>query len=211
VWSAALEGRHPLRPAGVGSERPDALGWLDPFVVVSLVALGACVTSGFLSRDRNTARRCIRCGRPFCQLCKSSREAREYCSQCLHLFVLGDGLAPGIKTRKLYEVDRQERRTSRLRTMASMLCPGTGHVLRGRTFLGLVLVAAWIAALLAIRPALADLPARAVGATIGPELFRGPDVVPVAFSADPLGMTAVAALPLVWLAGNTWRWRRREV
>jgi tetratricopeptide (TPR) repeat protein len=211
VWDAALEGRHPLRastslgaPAGAGR-------WIDPFSVICGIALAGCAVSGVLSRDRNTARRCIRCGRPFCQHCKSGREAREYCSQCLHLFVLGDGLAPGIKTRKLYEVERQERRTDRLRKLASLVCPGAGQILRGRTAVGLVLATAWIAALIAMRPALLGFPARLIGTDLRPELLVDSAVVPLAFSADPLGMIAVAALPLLWLAGNAWRWRRREV
>ena len=76
---------------------------------------------------RRRRARCIRCGRPFCSLCKSRPgEGHEYCSQCLHLFVLGDGLAAETKTRKLYEVERHEPLDAPARRLASSLLPGAG-------------------------------------------------------------------------------------
>ena len=45
-------------------------------------------------RKRSSARRCIRCGDPFCGVCKRSTEGHEYCTPCLHLYVLGESLAP---------------------------------------------------------------------------------------------------------------------
>src|SRR5262249_42668361 len=124
---------------------------LNPLTGASLAALLACLVLAF-STQRDPARRCIRCGRPFCPACKSQREAHEYCSQCVHLFVLGDGLAPQTKMRKMYEVERHDRRTRRMRRLVSLVLPGSAQLLRGRTGAGVLLLVIWMAALIAWQP-----------------------------------------------------------
>ena len=77
-------------------------------LVAALALLASAIALGSVGA-RRPASRCSRCGRPFCPRCKSGRESHDYCSQCLHLFVLGDGLAPETKTRKLYEIEQRGR------------------------------------------------------------------------------------------------------
>jgi hypothetical protein len=81
---------------------------------------------------RGAARAALpRCGQPFCPYCKSGRTDHEYCSQCVHLFVLGDGLAPETKSMKLYEVERHETRAGAAPARRPV-APGASHVLSGR-------------------------------------------------------------------------------
>ncbi|NIM63843.1 MAG: hypothetical protein GTO30_20005, partial [Acidobacteria bacterium] len=86
------------------SAKSVAAGLANPVGIGSLGALLACFALWFMLRGGAPARRCIRCGNPFCGQCKHTTEGHEYCTQCLHLFVLGDGLAPETKIKKMYEV-----------------------------------------------------------------------------------------------------------
>ena len=70
----------------------------------------------------------------------------DHCSKCMHLFILRDGLAPSIKSRKTEEVARHRRRTWVAARLMSLALPGSGHILGGRTLLGALLLVAWSAA-----------------------------------------------------------------
>jgi len=216
VWSAALEGGpvdHRLGEAEAAPERAFAslpAQFLNPITFVALAALvtGAVLTGA--GKPHPPARRCIRCGRPFCHRCKSGREGHEYCTQCMHLFVLGDGLAPETKNRKLFEVERHERRTRLGRKIAGVLVPGAAQVLRGRVGRGLLLATIWFAALVASRPALFAPVERALGLDLRLDLLRAGDV-PVGFAIDPLSLVGLAVAAVVWLTANASILRRREV
>ena len=213
LWDAALDGRQPhdsAALAGVARHAGIASQFLNPISIVSLIALACCIGVALFSRPDDAARRCIRCGRPFCQFCKSSREAHEYCSQCLHLFVLGDGLAAETKTRKMYEVERHERLMRRTKRWISTVLPGAAQQLRGRPLWGTLLMLAWIAALLAWQPVIVTPLEKSLGLDLQLGLLRA-EGVPASFNVNPVAVAAVVALPFVWLLGNLWRWRGREI
>jgi tetratricopeptide (TPR) repeat protein len=212
VWRAALEGR-PLRAtlesettAGYWPALPQQ--FLNAISVLALLSLVACGVTVIAFGPR-PARRCIRCGRPFCHRCRSDREGQEYCSQCLHLFVIGDGLAPETKTRKLYEVERYERSIRRGRKIFSLILPGASHLLRGTAGRGCFLIFLWVLALIAWKPGLLSPLERFAGLEFHLSVLRsGP--VPAAYSMEPSALLALIAAVVVWLAGNAWIWRRRE-
>jgi tetratricopeptide (TPR) repeat protein len=213
VWEAALTERRlrrseAARDDGAASAQLAGGGVLVPTVLVPLAVLVGCLVLAGAAR-RTPARACIRCGRPFCQYCKSGREAREYCSQCVHLFVLGDGLAPANKNRKLYEVARHEKHTRRVGSLASTFLPGANHLLRGRAYVGIVLVFLWLVGLVAWRPGLVVACAALVGLDLPAESLDVPSV-PAAFAVHPIQLLALPVLPAVWIAGNAWRFKRRE-
>ncbi len=113
IWNAAFSGGG-LHETGRATAGPGPAALMvsqvvNPVSIAALLTIFAAVVLGRLFSERSPARRCIRCGRPFCHRCKTGREGHEYCSQCLHLFVLGDGLAPETKTKKMFEVERYER------------------------------------------------------------------------------------------------------
>ena len=155
------------------------------------------------------ARRCIKCGQAFCPRCNRQLEAKEYCSQCLHLFVLGDGLAPGTKSRKLYEVERHTRLLGRVRLLASLVLPGTAQLVRGKPLRGLLILALWFAALVAWQPGLLVGLERILGAEAPLWLLESRNV-PTAFDGRAFGLLALLCLPFIWLAGNIWPSRRHE-
>ena len=209
LWDAALQGRTSSAPGHQGGSTPSLAGaFVGGRTAVALLALAAAVALLLLGRDLTPARRCIRCGRPHCQHCATSREGREYCSQCLHLFVLGDGLAPGIKSRKLWEIESWERRRRRVRSAGALLLPGWAQLHGGRPARGMALIAAWIAAWIAWQPRALTPFAVWLGDAPPIALLETP-AVPALFGVHALALAALA-LPVLWLAGNLWRWTRRR-
>lgn len=215
VWKAALEGERLedwLRTgdaaggSGISAVARHLLNPLSVASLLSIVAGGALVLG---TRRRAPARRCVRCGRPFCSWCKTSREAHDYCSQCVHLYVLQDGLAPQTKTRKLYEVEAHERRSRRLRQLVSLPVPGAGFVLRGAPLAGLALVFLWCFALLSVWPRILWPLERLLGLDLRLDLLRS-GTVPAIADLEPAILVAVPLLALVWTLGNSWLRRPRE-
>ena len=206
VWRSAMEGK-PLRGIAPVSEGAGALGvhvrslW-NSWSVAALLALVACGLSLSGTRRFAPARDCIRCGRPFCPLCKTEREkGKEYCAQCLHLFVLRDGLAAETKTRKLYEVDRHVRLTRWARRAVTLIFPGGGEILAGKPFRGCAWLFPWLVALVCLMPDLVAPLAAVSGFDVHLGLLR-PTVTPAWAALDAaavlLGSTRAAR-------GRRWR------
>jgi tetratricopeptide (TPR) repeat protein len=209
LWEAALAGgaTQTFYRSSVHSSALDPL--LNPVSLLSLATLFGCLAAVAISARRTPARRCIRCGKPFCRRCKSDRDTHEYCSQCLHLFVLGDGLSPDTKTRKLYEVDRYERTARRARRFASLVLPGAAQLLRGRAVRGVLLIVGWLAALVAWKPDLLAGLERALHVELALEELRRGGVT-AGFGIHPLAVFGLTAVLAIWVTANAWLWRRRE-
>jgi len=110
----------------------------------------------------------------------------DHCSQCVHLYILRDGLAPNVKSKKMEEVVRYRRRVWIGERLLSLLLPGSGHVLGGRTWLGALLLTCWCGAWLGILLG---------GQLLVPsEAITTTDLGPIV----ALGTVALA----VWLTGN---------
>lgn len=132
------------------------------------------------------ARRCRRCGRPFCRRCRVGTKDSDHCSQCVHLYILRDGLAPNIKSRKMEEVVRYRRRVWIGERLLSLPLPGSGHILGGRPWIGSILLSSWCAVWVGV-------------------VLRGDLLVPSeAITGGEVGpAVALGALALcVWLVGN---------
>ncbi len=150
LWVTALG-----RPVGVGDRSSlSAAGFAsslwNPLSVLSLAALGICLLWAGVPAFRTTARCCIRCRQAFCRRCNKVRESEEYCSQCYHLFVLKDGLAPEVRSDKLRKLERLELRHSRILRMLSWICPGSSGLTGGKPVLGTALIVLWSTAVVAL-------------------------------------------------------------
>lgn len=213
VWKASIEGRKLSDWFRGGDADSSASGWwralLNGFSGMGALTLLACGLLPLAFHAHPPARRCVRCGRPFCHECKTRREGADYCTQCVHLFVLGDGLAPQTKSRKLYEVESFERRNRVADRIGSALLPGAGHVIRGRAATGMALVFLWCVAWIAAVPGILRPVERALGSSLRPDLLvSGP--VPARFAVDPALAAAVLLAAVVWLGANLLRRRARE-
>ena len=127
----------------------------------------------------------------------------------MHLYVLRDGLAPETKSKKLYEVERYEGRTRWFRLLSAALLPGAPQMLRGRTWIGILLLTLWFAALIGMAPELVSF-GQSGGLSLAGDLLY-PGQVPTRFDQDPLRFAAMLALPVIWLVGNFRLWWAKEV
>ena len=147
----------------------------------------ALILPGLLIAPRAvTTRRCRRCGRAYCRRCQVATKHPDHCSQCMHLFILRDGLAPNIKSRKMEEVVRHRRMVWIGERVLSLVVPGGGHVMGGRTIFGALILVVWCAAWLGLL--LRDqllVPSGAIG---------GPGALSLAVPGIAAG--------LAWLLGN---------
>jgi len=213
IWRATVEGRHLREWLDAGPEKRhwfSTLGGLaNTNSLLALAGLMACGTVLVVFHGRPPAQQCSRCGRPFCPDCKSGREGHEYCSQCVHLFVLGDGLAPETKSMKLYEVERHEARGRRGRRLASAILPGTSLLLTGRAWMGFGLLTLWLLAWIGGFPqGLAPLE-RSLGLSVHLAGLR-PGSIPDAYGLDAVFLLALPLGAIAWVAGNVGFRRRRE-
>lgn len=195
---------------------PQESGWrsfaraaVNPLGVACLIAALGGIATVASSRSLRPARACVRCGRPFCPYCKAGRDHAEYCSQCVHLFVLGDGLAPETKTRKIYEVERYDRVSKLTRRIASIVVPGAGHILRGKVFTGIFLALVWLVGLVSWQPGWLSPVERLFGLDLRLGLLSA-DAVPYGYSLEALALLAVPFALAAWLAGNAGLRRPRE-
>jgi tetratricopeptide (TPR) repeat protein len=149
--------------------------------------LGTLLLPGLGLAPRTPARRCRRCGRSYCRRCQVASKHPDHCSQCLHLFILRDGVAPNVKNRKMEEVARYRRRLWISERLLSLLLPGSGHVLGGRAFLGVFLLASWSVAW--------------IGMALRGRLLVPPQWIAPSHGAGSLMLAALLAL-VAWLLGN---------
>ena len=212
VWGKVIDGERSLDAVGPSSVsqrlRGFAHGALSPTALFAFLTAGAALVSVWAGGK--PARRCQPCGRPYCGRCKSSKDAPEYCSHCVHLFVFGDGLSPETRSRKLYEIERFDRRTRAISRLASAAIPGCGEIWSGKTTRGVVLCGLWTSALLATIPAVAGPLESLLGLDLHLDVLRIGTVPPIAH-LEPVTLLSVPLLLVAWALSNLPTWiRRRE-
>lgn len=212
IWRASVEGRHLREWLDAGPDRSGVskLGQavLNPLSLVALASLLACGAIAAVLRGQPPARACLRCGRPFCAACRTGRDGHEYCSQCVHLFVLGDGLSPETKRKKLYEVERHETRARRARRVLSLVLPGASQLLSGRVLAGAALLAVWATAWVVGLPEILGPLQRVLDAAI-PLAGLRPGPVPAVHVLEAATVLAAPVAVVTWLAANLGALRTR--
>ncbi|HYO77054.1 MAG TPA: hypothetical protein VE010_11375, partial [Thermoanaerobaculia bacterium] len=111
---------------------------------VNPVTIGAIASLllglALLARRRRTgvANACIKCGRTFCNRCKSARESTTYCTQCIHIYLKRDGVSLDTKRKKLEEVSDHQSGMVRRNRIFATVAPGAAQMLEGRTVTGII-------------------------------------------------------------------------
>jgi tetratricopeptide (TPR) repeat protein len=214
IWRATVEGRNLREWLDAEQESRHwtaaLTGLVNPTSLLAIAALLSCGITLALFRGRTPAQRCTRCGQPFCAYCKSGRDGHEYCSQCVHLFVLGDGLAPETKSMKLYQVERHESNLRRGRRFASLVLPGASHLMAGRAWFGCALLTLWLLAWIGGFPQGLTPVERVFGIGVHLAGLR-PAPLPNVYGLDAVLLLALPLGIVVWLAGNVGFSRQRRV
>ena len=191
LWGRALRLRR--QPTAVtaraAAANPVALGALG-----GLVAL--LVLPGLLLAPRqHPAAQCGRCGGAYCRRCQVATKFPGFCSPCVHLFLLRDGLAPSVREAKMDEVVRFRKRQYLRTRVLSLFLPGSGHVLGGRPILGGIFLSIWAAAW--------------AGLVLRRRFLVPPGTLPGMATATALVALALVALT-AWLLANLTRQDRRD-
>jgi hypothetical protein len=117
-------------------------GIRSPISIAGIVSFVLALVLGVV-RSKQKALLCERCGRAYCGACQAPSETPELCVQCRHLFVVREGLHPSVRTEKMEEIARNARNKRRLVRLVSMVLPGAGRMILGRSFGGLLLLFSW--------------------------------------------------------------------
>lgn len=142
LWKRWWDGSEISNPVETSLKTP-------PFIA-ALVALVAGLAMAVRRGASGTARACGKCGKPFCKACKPAKERDDMCLQCVHLFQRKDGVSPRMRSEKMKEVESFQRERKLMSMVASLVAPGSGHVLRGQGVLGWFLLTLFGLALAAV-------------------------------------------------------------
>jgi tetratricopeptide (TPR) repeat protein len=135
--------------AAAGTGQPLVRTLANRLSVFPLVALLAVAILRKWRGGKAFTMRCLKCGTPFCRRCHLGQVAGGLCSQCHHLFLVRDGVSGPARNRKLLEVQKEEARRDRVFRVLSLLVPGAGHLYANRAPVGILLVFAWSAVIVA--------------------------------------------------------------
>ncbi len=156
---------HGLLPYVVGGRAV----WL--FLAAGVAWLALLWLLAIVMRRTELALPCPRCGRPICRRTDKDLPDRSVCGECHHVFVVQDA-DTALRVAKEVACRRYERRRAQLVTFSSIVLAGSGHILRGRTLSGALLVGFAGATLMLGLVALSvmPLPFRTWNAPLGPRL-----------------------------------------
>ena len=86
------------------------------------------------------SRTCVKCGRPVCPRCAREVGKGHLCGQCVHVFQKHGAVEPQVRIRKEVAIRRYQQGRRTLERVVGVLLPGAGHLLRGQTVAGAVLL-----------------------------------------------------------------------
>ena len=110
----------------------------SPIAIGALVSLLLALVLFLMRRRSGYANACIKCGRTFCNRCKSARESTTYCTQCIHIYLKRDGVSLDTKRQKLEEVGGHVAAMTRRNRIFATLLPGSAQLMEGRVIAGLL-------------------------------------------------------------------------
>ncbi|GBC85097.1 hypothetical protein HRbin11_01539 [bacterium HR11] len=134
------------------------------------------------------ARACYRCGTPYCPNCVGVDVSRPYCSQCLHLFVVKDGLSPDRRQAKLQQIVRHEHVQVLVTTVVDLLIPGGGWWLRTERLSSLLRLIAWSGAWTFF-----------LVPSVRPDWLIDASLVPIFILAGWVTLLGIYGLNLIWV------------
>ena len=116
----------------------------NPFTAFSGFLLLIAFFRGYsVTKRKNQAKECIKCGRPFCKRCQPAVKELRFCTQCLHIFVKKDGVSPASRKDKMREIEDYSRRQEVFLRVSSLILPGFANLYKNRVWFGMILLFFW--------------------------------------------------------------------
>lgn len=176
-----------LQPWHRDGENPEPiLEWRNSSVLAGGLGLLGLLVLGLFTKKRRLAEICEQCGRTFCPRCQKGK-TRRICSQCHNLMARKESLSPINRTTKTAEIREYAARGRWTQRTVSLLLPGGGHFLGGRTILGTMILFVWFVGWV-------DLALRAIWI---PRI-----ALPYGNSIPMFSMAAIICLVFVWVLAN---------
>jgi tetratricopeptide (TPR) repeat protein len=133
------------------ASHPFAPGRLGSPVLCAGLFLCVGVLAAFAPRLYRRSRACKRCGARRCPRCDTPSGGDGFCGSCARLTHSPETTDPGMRTARLADLRRRERRLRRLYRAISLAVPGSSGLLAGRPILGLVGTLAFAGAAVLLR------------------------------------------------------------
>jgi hypothetical protein len=115
---------------------PEKAGPFAPFAVIAALWLLALIGRAVLPSAE-----CLRCGRPACRRCDHDVSGGRLCGQCVTVFAhTRSAIEPAVRVAKEIGIRRYQRRQVRIQGVTALLCAGAGHLWKGRTAVGSLLL-----------------------------------------------------------------------
>lgn len=142
----AEELRSLIRSSDAGTGSPQggiAAALLNPLSIMAILVL-LIIGSRSLGKNKDApSRACVKCGRSFCNACQPGAAVSAYCTQCIHLYIKKDGVAPSVRVQKSKEVERHASRARWFGRALNFVLPGSGNLFEQRSASGLILLLLW--------------------------------------------------------------------
>lgn len=117
----------------------------NPFTILTIIFFGATFAMNLgKSKKQDYARKCLKCGKPFCRKCQTGSKTYDFCTPCLHIFVKKDGVSPASRKEKMQEIEEHTDKQQLYLKLSSLVVPGTGNLLSGATVRGVVVLFFWL-------------------------------------------------------------------
>ncbi len=129
----------PVSPTWIG-----ALGGAGFRFVFGALMLGVLAIVLERSLGRDSAQRCLKCGRAFCNRCQIGKGRRGLCTQCFHLFFVRDGVSAAARNEKMLQVRKAARNRGLVFRVLSLVSPGAGHIAEDMPLFGVPLLVLWV-------------------------------------------------------------------
>ncbi|GEM_PF-2221541 len=107
-----------------------------PYIALCFLVLMGILT--FVEPFLGHARACSTCGEPFCSKCRPGDNYKTVCTRCLNIFEARTGLDPRTRERARAEVRMKHDRAVLAAEIMSIVLPGSGHLLLGKSVRGVM-------------------------------------------------------------------------
>ena len=111
---------------------------MDITIYSAVVIILLMIVLTFLEKILPHSKECAMCGKPICPICNSHSARKDVCVTCMSIFEARTGLDPRTRERARAEIRLKKDQRVLMAEILSIILPGSGHLLLGKTVRGIV-------------------------------------------------------------------------